>query len=310
MNEITKNGLLDTRRGILKLTGVGSLAMFGLSGIGASAQGIDFNNSSAIDDDALFAEVRKQLMLKDNLVYLNTGTLGPAPKLVFNKISTLMQRLEGDPANQNFGPMGNEMNKVPARAANFFGADEDEIILTRNTTEGINIVCSAINWQEGDEIITTNHEHGGAETGLNHLAATKGAVINKIVMPYPAESKEQLLDLVKSHITDKTRMILLSHVETVTGLRWPIKEVAELIADLDVFFIVDGAQAPGMLKVDLHDLGCDAYACSGHKWIMDQKKQVSFILRKMSKTKLITSLCKVDMVFIPLQLAHAMLPLY
>ena len=280
MNEITNNQLLDTRRGILKLAGASTLAMFGLSSINASAQGIDFTNSSDIEDEALFAEVRNQLMLKNDLTYLNTGTLGPAPKLVFDKISSLMARLEANPAIENFGPMGREMEKVRGKAARFLGADEEEIILTRNTTEGINIVCSAIEFAEGDEILTTNHEHGGAETGLNYLAATKGAVIKKMEMPYPAASKDQLIELVKSHLTDKTRILLLSHVETVTGLRWPIKEVSKLLDGRNVLFIVDGAQAPGMLKVDVHDLECDVYACSGHKWIMGPKETGILYLKK------------------------------
>ena len=75
-------------------------------------------------------------------------------------------------------------------------------------------------------------------------------------------------------------MILLSHVETVTGLRWPIKEVSELIRGRDILFIVDGAQAPGMFHIDLQDLGCDVYACSGHKWIMGPKETGILYLRQ------------------------------
>ncbi|MDG1995016.1 MAG: aminotransferase class V-fold PLP-dependent enzyme, partial [Emcibacteraceae bacterium] len=146
--------------------------------------------------------------------------------------------------------------------------------------EGINTVCSGIDWNAGDVILTTNHEHGGAETGLGFLQKTKGAVIKKMIMPYPATSKQQLLDLVKASLTPRTKILLLSHVETVTGLRWPIKEVSELIKGRDILFIVDGAQAPGMLHVDLHDLGCDVYACSGHKWIMGPKETGILYLRK------------------------------
>jgi selenocysteine lyase/cysteine desulfurase len=181
--------------------------------------------------------------------------------------------------------MGQEMEAVRAKVATFMGADEEEIILTRNTTEGINIVCSGIDWKEGDEILTTNHEHGGAETGLDFLADTKGAVIKKMTMPYPAESKKQLLDLVKANITPNTKILLLSHIETLTGLRWPIKEVSQLVKGQDILFIVDGAQAPGMLHIDLHDLDCDVYACSGHKWIMGPKETGVLYLKKSIQDK-------------------------
>lgn len=277
---LSENKLLNTRRGLLKGTAFGALALLGLSNRTLSAQERFTNAADIMPDDKLFAHVRSQLMLKEGLIYLNTGTLGPAPKLVYDKVSELMLRLEANPAIENFGPMGREMEKTRARVAAFVGADEDEIILTRNTTEGISTVCSGIDWVAGDEILTTNHEHGGAETGLDFLSDTKGAVIKKMTMPYPANSKEQLLELVRENLTDKTKILLLSHVETVTGLRWPIKEVSELIRGRDILFIVDGAQAPGMLHVDLHDMGCDVYACSGHKWIMGPKETGILYLRK------------------------------
>lgn len=277
---ISENPLLNTRRGLLKTIGLSTLMATGLSRSKTWAQGIDFENSQNTPDDQLFGEVRRQLMLKDGLIYLNTGTLGPAPKLIHDKITALMARLEANPAIENFGPMGTEMELTRGKVATFMGADEDEIILTRNTTEGISLVCSGIDWREGDEILTTNHEHGGAETGLNYLAETKGAVINKITMPYPVNSKQEFLDLVAANLTDKTRILLLSHVETVTGLRWPIKEVADMIRGQDILFIVDGAQAPGMLHIDLHELGCDVYACSGHKWIMGPKETGVLYLKR------------------------------
>ncbi len=282
---LLKNKLLNTRRGLLKGTGLSVLAYLGASNIKAFSQGVDFKNSENMSDDILFAEVRKQLMLKENLVYLNTGTLGPAPKLVFDKIAAMMTRLEANPAIENFGPMGKMMEQTRGKVARFMGADEDEIILTRNTTEGISIVCSGIDWTAGDEILTTNHEHGGAETGLEFLADTKGAVIKKITMPYPAKDKKQLLDLVAANITDKTKLILLSHVVTVTGLRWPIKEVSKMIEGRNILLIVDGAQAPGMLHIDLHDMGCDFYACSGHKWIMGPKETGILYMRKAVQNK-------------------------
>lgn len=283
-NLISQNKLLNTRRSLLKAASISTLALVSGS-VKAFSQGIDFKNSTDISDNDLYAEVRNQLMLKDGLVYLNTGTLGPAPQLAFDKISLMLKRLEANPAIENFGPMGREMETVRDKIAKFMGAYEEEIILTRNTTEGISIVCSGIEWAEGDEILTTNHEHGGAETGLDFLADTKGAVIKKMTMPYPAESKKQLLDLVKSSITSKTKMVLLSHVETVTGLRWPIKEVSEILKGKDILFIVDGAQAPGMLHIDLHDLGCDVYACSGHKWIMGPKETGVLYMKKSIQEK-------------------------
>jgi selenocysteine lyase/cysteine desulfurase len=279
-NLVSTNKLMNTRRGFLKTASVSVLGLIGAGSFPAFSKGINFQDSASISDDELYTEVRNQLMLKPGLIYLNTGSLGPAPKLVFDKVTAMMKQLEANPAVENWGPVGSAMEKTRDKAAAFLGTEKEEIVLTRNTTEGISIVCSGIDWVGGDEILTTNHEHGGAETGLAFLTSTKGAVIKKMTMPYPAQDKKQLLDLVRSHLTDKTKILLLSHVETVTGLRWPIKEVAELIKGRDILFIVDGAQAPGQLHIDVHDMGCDVYACSGHKWIMGPKETGILYLRK------------------------------
>ena len=134
---LSENKLLNTRRGLLKGAGLGALALLGLSKGTASTQDRFEKEINIMPDDKLFGIVREELMLKQDLVYLNTGTLGPAPKLVFNKVSQLTKRLEANPAIENFGPMGSEMEKTRLKVAAFMGANEEEIILTRNTTEGI-----------------------------------------------------------------------------------------------------------------------------------------------------------------------------
>ena len=128
-NLISQNKLLNTRRSLLKAASISTLALVSGS-VKAFSQGIDFKNSTDISDNDLYAEVRNQLMLEDGLVYLNTGTLGPAPQLAFDKISLMLKRLEANPAIENFGPMGREMETVRDKVAKFMGADEEELILT------------------------------------------------------------------------------------------------------------------------------------------------------------------------------------
>jgi selenocysteine lyase/cysteine desulfurase len=277
---------LNNRRGFLKTSALSMLSLIGISQTKLMAQGVDFSNFKTLTDDDLFSQIRSELVIPANRVYLNTGTLGPTPKFIIDKVTELTNRLEANPAGENFGPMGQEMEVTRSKAAKFINADLEEIILTRNTTEGISIVCSAIDWKAGDEILTTNHEHGGAETGLDFLNATKGAVIKKIQMPYPVQNKKQILDLVKAHITEKTKLLLLSHVETVTGLRMPIKEISDIARSKAIMFIVDGAQAPGMININVQDLGCDVYAFSGHKWVMGPKETGIVFIRKSIQEKI------------------------
>jgi len=228
----------------------------------------------------IFSLVRKQLLINENMVYMNTGSLGPSPRLVIDKVSEVVHQLERNPVSENWGPLGKQMEVVRENAANFINAQVDEVILTRNTTEGLSMVGSTLKLKKGDEILTTNHEHGGGEVGLEYLADRTGAVIKKIEMPMPAQSKEQIVELIRANITRKTKVILLSHVVTITGLRMPIEEVSQITREQDILFVVDGAQAPGMLAIDVKKLGADVYATSGHKWLMAPKETGIVYIRK------------------------------
>jgi isopenicillin-N epimerase len=275
------------RREFLKGAAIGAVGLLGASSARAGQGAVDFAN--IVTDDALFAQVKKSMLLPENMAYFNTGTLGPSPAFVIDNVCATMRELEANPALGNTGPIGSQMDRTRELTAKFIGADVDEIILTRNTTEGINNVCSGLTLSPGDEMLTTTHEHGSAENGLEYLALTQGAVISKFDMPMPARDKQQIIDLVKASITDKTKLMMISHVITVSGLRMPIKEIAEIARERGIFFIVDGAQAPGMLDVDVHDLGCDVYAFSGHKWTMGPKETGILYIRKDAQEKVVSA---------------------
>ena len=282
--------MMDNRRGFLKGSALGVLAFLGMDQVKANTSqiDIDFDHIDQHSDEEVFAGVRKSLLLPDNMAYFNTGTLGPSPGFLIDHVCATMRELEANPALGNTGPIGSKMDQTRFNMAKFIGANVDEIILTRNTTEGINTVCGGLEWIEGDEILTTNQEHGSAENGLDYLVLTKGAVIKKFEMPMPARNKQQIIDLVRKNITPKTKLLMLSHVVTVSGLRMPIKEIGQIARDQGIFFIVDGAQAPGMLNVDVHDLGCDVYAFSGHKWLLAPKETGILYIRKAVQKKIVS----------------------
>jgi len=265
--------LSNKRRLFLKKSAAGILGLVSMPTFASKASSeLDPGLYHDATDDALFALVRKQLLLDSKLVYLNTGSLGPSPRLVVDKVQETVHKLERNPVTENWGDLGKEMENVRQVAAQFINAGLDEIILTRNTTEGLNMIGSSLNLKKGEEILTTNHEHGGGEVGLEFLAERVGANIRKISMPLPATSKEQIIDLVNKSITTKTKVLLLSHVVTITGLRMPLTEISRITKEKGILFIVDGAQAPGMLAVDVKQIGADIYATSGHKWLMGPKE--------------------------------------
>jgi selenocysteine lyase/cysteine desulfurase len=237
---------------------------------------------AAQSDAELWSRVRQEFLLKPGLVHLNTGTLGATPRVVIDAVAAWMYQVEGDPASNVFGPLGSRMEAVRAKAAGFLGADRDEIVLTDNTTTGMNAVAQgAGRWlRPGDEILTTNHEHPGGSLCWEYLAQHQGAKIVTIPMPAAAKDKTQILQLVQEHLSPRTRICSLSHIETITGLQMPLAEIAALVRPREILLVCDGAQAPGMLKIDVKALGVDTYASSSHKWMLAPKGTGLLFVRK------------------------------
>jgi selenocysteine lyase/cysteine desulfurase len=181
--------------------------------------------------------------------------------------------LESSPYHHTFEGSGlyGQIEGVREKAAVFLGAARDEVALTANTTEGMNGVATGLGLKAGDEILTTNHEHGGGMVGWQYLAKHRGVKIVQFKIPPPAQSAEQILQLLEAHLTPRTRVCFFSHVETITGTLMPLAQIAALVHPRDILLVCDGAQAPGMLNVDVKALGVDTYASSSHKWMLAPK---------------------------------------
>jgi isopenicillin-N epimerase len=262
---------MASRRKFIKAGLLSGLTTIPFSGNGFSeTTSVDFG--LAANDDELFAMARRQLLISANRIYLNTGTLGPSPLPVIETVSKITRQLEMNPANENFGPLGNEMELVRKKVADFIHCDINEVLLTRNTTEGLNLIAQSLALKEGDEIITTTLEHGGLEVGLEFMTQTKGVIVKKVELPLPGNSNEEIVEAIRKNISNSTKMILLSHVNTITGLLMPFEAISKITQPKGIYLIADGAQAPGLVKIDVKKLGVDAYATSGHKWLLGPKE--------------------------------------
>ncbi len=278
------------RRSFLKSTSIGLFSLSSLSVRCAEKQDrltyLVSHIESAPDFDYIVNVIRDQLVLESGLAYLNTGSLGTCPAIILEYIYDLLYELEKNPVSMNWGPLGSEMENVREKVAAFIGAEKEEIILTRNTTEGMNCIGSSYKFRTGDEILTTNHEHPGGMVCWEYSAKMRGANIKTIEMPYPVENKEQVLTLIEDNITPSTKICSFSHVSTITGLRMPLKEISEITRPKGILLVCDGAQAPGMLKIDVKDLGVDIYSASGHKWMMAPKETGFLYIRKEVQEKI------------------------
>ncbi|GAB5535892.1 MAG: aminotransferase class V-fold PLP-dependent enzyme [Rubricoccaceae bacterium] len=214
---------------------------------------------AALPDD-YWDRVRDLYPLQRTRAYLNTGGLGPAPFPVIHAVeqSTIALQTVSEHGHRSLG-------QTRELVAPFFGASPTEIAFTRNATEGTSTVCSGLELARGDEVIFETHAHpGGAFMWLSR--AKREGIVVKTFEPDPTSSAGNL-ERIEALITPRTKVIEVSHITAPTGILMPVKEIAELANDRGIWFHVDGAQSAGQIPVDLHDIGCQSYATSGHKWM-------------------------------------------
>jgi selenocysteine lyase/cysteine desulfurase len=263
---------------------IGSSAL-GLISISSFSLTETKNYGTLLSTNDPIKNLRSQLLVPPSRIYLNTGSLGPSPQSVIDVVVRSMKKLESNPAPENWGALGNEMENVRAKIGGFINAPAEDIVLTRNTTEGLSLIGQTLKLNQGDEILTTTREHGGGEVGFEYIAKRDGATLRRVELPMPATSVAEIMETIESALTDSTRVLMLSHVNTITGMKMPLEQISSLVKSRNIWLIVDGAQAPGLIHVDVEKLGVDAYASSGHKWMLGPKETGFLYLSKKLQEK-------------------------
>lgn len=204
------------------------------------------------------------------LVYVQTGSLGPSPRSVREAAHRAWEELQRNPTAYGYGTHEQHLDAVRAQAARFIGADLPELSLTTSTTDGLNRVASALalTLEPGDRVLTTDQEHPGGRSCWEWLAKTRGVIIDEIVIPPGAVDPARFVQQVEARLTPRTKVLSMAHVLPSTGVRMPVAAVCAAVQRSGVLAVIDGAQAVGGIPVDVHALGCDVYATSGHKWLL------------------------------------------
>ncbi len=214
------------------------------------------------------------------IVFLNHGSFGATPRSVLDLQQDLRRRMEEEPVRFLVRELEPMLDAARGEVAAFLGAEPDDLVFVSNATAGVNAVLRSLDLDRHDELITTNHEYNASKNALEFAASLSGAKSVIVDLPFPVRSEEELIDPVLAAVTDRTRLVLIDHITSATGIILP---VARLIAELStrgVDTLVDGAHTAGMLPLDLGRLGAAYYTGNFHKWTCAPKGAAFLYVRK------------------------------
>ena len=225
-------------------------------------------------------QIRQQMPATTSHIYLNTGPFGPMPDCV---IQAMQECIQNDWQNGRLGAaafeaIGTFYSNARNSVARLLNAGSDEIALTDNTGEGLNIISFGIDWHKGDEVITTNHEHISLLAPLYQLRDRYGIVIRFADIGTRAE--KPVLKAIADLVTPRTRLISISHVTWTTGSVLNISEVAYMGREWGIPVLIDGAQSAGAIPIDVKALGVDFYAIPMQKWLCGPDGTGALYVRK------------------------------
>lgn len=241
----------------------GMAGMAGASAFGSTA--LSKNGHPVLADTG-------EYMLQPGLIYLNTGSLGPTPRSILDVVLKAWNQLETNPVAMSYGGSVHTLaDRTRDAVAGLIRCSVDEVLLTRSTTNAMNIAALGIDLARGDRVLTTDVEHEGGSAAWKHLEKRLGIGIDRVVITPEDHNVRGIIERFDRAITKQTRVVSVSHVITSTGLRMPVREIVAMVKGRNILTIIDGAQAVGNIDVDVKAIGCDAYAAPGHKWLMAPK---------------------------------------
>lgn len=219
-------------------------------------------------------------LLDPSITFLNHGSYGACPIPVLEAQQRLREQLEREPLRFFMREFEELLDGARSQLAAFVGADANELVFVPNATTGVNAVlrsvCSStqaplLSLNPDDELLTTNHEYNACRNALDFVANRTGAKVVVATVPFPLESPHQVVEAVMAQVSPKTRLALLDHVTSSTGLILPIQQLVSELAARGVDTLIDGAHAPGMVPLNLHEIGATYYTGNCHKWLCAPK---------------------------------------
>lgn len=214
------------------------------------------------------AKARAAMMLRPDVINLNTGSFGPLPTVVFDAATELRRRLAAEPMDFLVRELPGHLWHAREALAAFVHADPRRLIFTANVTAAINVVASGLTLTAPGEILLTDHEYGAMHWCWERAAQRHGLTLRTFPLPILADDPQQIIDAACQAMTPRTRLFFFSHVLSPTGLVLPATELCAEARRRGILTVVDGAHAPAMVPLHLDDLGADFYGANCHKWLL------------------------------------------
>ncbi len=282
MNDINRRTFLTSAGKGIGLAALSSATVAGLLG-NVVAAGKSISHLSPIEaalDEDYWATIQQAFSVTRGIINLNNGGVSPSPRMVTEAFVRYTWQQEDATAYTMWQILEPQSETVRTGLAEVFGCDAEEIAITRNASESLEILLMGIDLKAGDEILTTTQDYPRMLTTLKQRELREGLKVNLIKIPIAPENVDDIATAFERAVTPKTKLILVSHQINLTGQILPVKKICDMARSRDIETIVDGAHAFAQFDFKRDDLGCDYYGTSLHKWIYAPKGTGMLYVRK------------------------------
>ena len=236
--------------------------------------------NAAAEGEALWTLVRNHFPFSEERVPMNAANLCPSPRAVSDRVAELTRDIDADCSFHNREKYVQLIEQSRAKVAAQLGAAPDEIALVRNTSEANNIINNGLPLKSGDEVVVWDQNHPTNNVAWDVRAARYGILVKRVATPATPTGIDELITAFEKALTPKTRILTLTWLSNTSGIRLPVKQLCEIARRRGIYVHVDGAQTWGALRVNLHEIGCDSYSASAHKWFLGPREVGVLYVRK------------------------------